>query len=126
MVPDIYLVHPVQDITAEEREFLDKYVAGIEEKGFRVHYPIRDVDQTDQTGGVRILEQHRAAISQVKEVHFFWKPKSRGSVFDFGMAYALKKPIVLVNRDEIEKNLPQRQKSFESVLLKICQDSQSI
>lgn len=111
--PDIYLIHPVRNITTEERKFLDDYVNKLEAEGHKVHYPIRDVNQ-EQTG-LDILTEHKTAMKTVKEVHVYWS-QSTGSLFDFGMAFITGKPIVLVNKEQI-KRTPH--KSFENVLLEL-------
>ena len=49
-----------------------------------------------------------------KEVHIAWTEKSRGSVWDTGMAYALRKKIVLVPGFIPQ---PTEHKSYENVLL---------
>ena len=77
--PDVYLIHPVTDITLHERESLDDYVRKIESWGYSVHYSVRDVNQVDLTG-LRILSEHRDAMKKCREVHIYWNPKSRGSV----------------------------------------------
>jgi len=39
-------------------------------------------------------------MAQADEVHVHWNPESKGSHFDFGMAFALHKPIHLINMPE--------------------------
>ena|SRR3989344_2916588 len=124
---DVYLIHPVENLTEEERRFLDSYVESIERRGYKVHYPIRDVDQNDSSGGVRIMKEHRVAMGTTREVHVYWNPKSRGSVFDLGMGFYAEKPIVLVNPDEIREVASQRAgKCFEKILLQISVESQLV
>jgi len=100
-------------MTSEEKEFLDNYVADLESNGHEVHYAPRDVDQSDPHG-IKILSEHRDKMKITEEVHIYWKPKSQGSKFDFGMAFILDKPIKLINRAEIK---PTPHKSFENALL---------
>lgn len=114
MLKDIYLIHPVRGITKREKVFLDKYVESLESKGMKVHYPIRDVKQDD--AGLNICLIHRKVMKNVKEVHVYWKGKSKGSFFDFGMAFLMGKKIVLINRNKIKKT---KKKSYENVLLEL-------
>lgn len=72
------------------RRFADEYVAGLEKGGTRVHYPPRDVDQTDDGVGLVISEAHREAMLHCDEVHVIWDPDSAGSHFDLGMAFMLR------------------------------------
>jgi len=88
-----------------------EYIQSLEKAGVKIHYPPRDTNQ-DDTIGVNICEENLKAISESNEVHIFWSGKSKGSLFDFGMAFALRKPIKLVNKIK-----PTIGKSFNNVLL---------
>jgi hypothetical protein len=96
----IYLICPVNDVAKEEKEFLDQYVSSLETLGNKVHYPPRDVNQVDPTG-TRILTEHRAAMREVTDVHAYLGQKTKGSYFDFGMAYMGEKPLFIVNLKEL-------------------------
>jgi len=109
----IYIVCPVAKITANERYKLDKYVKELESEGHKVHLPFRDTYQVSIGGGILQMAQNRKAIEGADEVHVFWNRSSEGSKFDIGMAYALRKPIVLINPVEIKIG----QKTFENVLM---------
>jgi len=108
----IYLVCPVRDCDDETRKLLDVYVCGLEASGeCQVHYPHRDVDQTGTAD--EICSAHVLGMSDCDEVHFWWDHKSRGSLFDFGMAYMMRSlktskyiRFVLVNRDRFENLKP--------------------
>ena len=67
----------------------DDYVAKLEARGLSVHYPPRDVDQTDDGCGLEILSKHRDVMINCKEVHVIWDENSKGSHFDLGMAFIL-------------------------------------
>ena len=86
----VYLICPVRGCSDEDRSFADEYVARIERGGATVHYPPRDVDQTDDGIGLTISEAHREAMLECDEVHVIWDPTSSGSHFDFGMAFMLR------------------------------------
>ena len=95
----VYLICPVRSCSEADRLFADAYVARLERDGASVHYPPRDVDQTDDGVGLAISEAHREAMLGCDEVHVIWDGGSVGSHFDFGMAFMLrawkKIPIVL-------------------------------
>jgi len=57
---------------------------------------------TDQSGSPQeILKANRDAMREADECHVLWDKSSLGTVFDMGMAYALDKPIKVV---ELKKN----------------------
>ena len=91
----IYLICPVRNITEEQQKGIKRYVYETEQSGDVVHYPPRDVNQDDPLG-VNICKLHRQAVKDCDEVHIFWDSTSKGSHFDFGMAFALGKPIKLI------------------------------
>ena len=117
---DVFIIHPVANVTNDELEFLYAYAAKLEAKGKTVHLPHRDTVQTDPHG-IAILTTNRDKVCQAKEIHLFWKRKSIGSFFDFGMTfmalfYQPNKKIVLINRSKIK---PTNRKSFENVLIQL-------
>ena len=107
----IYIICPVRNATQIELHKINEYVRSLEKLGHIVHFPPRDTNQ-DNTG-IQICEQNRKAIEDADEIHIFWVGgQSKGSLFDFGMAFMLRKPIVLIN-----KVIQTSTKSFENVLL---------
>src|SRR3989339_388948 len=105
MVKNIYLIHPIENLTQKEKDFLDDYVIELEAHGNRVHYPVRDVKQDDNALNICLI--HRKVMKRVKEVHIYWTKKSRGSIFDFGMAF-------LINKNQVKRT---KNKSYENLLL---------
>ncbi len=97
----IYLICPVRNRSSQDKEFADGYVSGLEAAGNTVHYPPRDVDQSDDGIGHGISDAHRAFMRSCDEVHVVWDGESVGSHFDFGMAFMLQAfrdvPIILAN-----------------------------
>lgn len=91
MKKDIYLICPVRNATAEDKLFADNYVQQIEKSGKTVHYPPRDVDQTEDGIGFAISDTHRQVMADCSEVHIIWDAESKGSHFDLGMAFMLEK-----------------------------------
>lgn len=93
----IFVICSVRDGTPKE---VADHVEKLEAAGHIVHFPPRDCNQTDDGVGLTICRTHRAAMAQADEVHVHWNPESKGSHFDFGMAFALHKPIHLINMPE--------------------------
>lgn len=92
---NIYIICPVrnapEDVIREIRAYADMQRA----LGREVHFPPDDVEQSDPTG-LEICKQHRSAMLAADEVHVYWDVGSKGSHFDLGMAFALRKKIVPV------------------------------
>jgi nucleoside 2-deoxyribosyltransferase len=108
----VFLICPVRNATEAQIDKIKSYIYGLEAHGTDVHYPARDTDQNDPVG-YRICCDNRQAIEKCDEVHIFWDAQSKGSLFDLGMAFALKKKIVIANMDEIE---PTPNKSFTNMI----------
>jgi hypothetical protein len=92
----VYIICPVRKATPEITTQIQDYVTELENQGCEVHFPPRDVEQDDPSGGYNICMAHRKAMLESNEVHIFWDRESTGSHFDFGMAFALGKKIKLV------------------------------
>lgn len=118
-----YIICPVRGIPKETAAILDDYVARLEETGKTAHYPLRDVEQLSDPTGLRILSEHRIAMENCERVRVYWTGKSEGSLFDLGMAFSLKKPIILINRCDVEKAAVAGKKSFENVLLTLDREA---
>lgn len=110
---EIYLVSPVRDVSYEEKKFLDHYVSDLEQRDITVHYPLRDVNQDDESG-LRILAKNKEIMENSKEVRVYWTGKNDERLFDLGMAFILEKPITLINREDVKRT---SHKSFENILL---------
>ncbi len=83
----IFLICPVR--TPDDKEYADWAVDRLERQGHEVHYPPRDVDQTDDGVGFEIVKAHRRAMLEADEIHVIWNPESTGSHFDLGSAFML-------------------------------------
>lgn len=92
---NIFMICPVRNATPEMQEGIEAEVGFLESQGHIVYYPARDTNQLDGTG-LRICKDNRSAIEAADEVHIIWDGKSTGSLFDLGMAFALRKKIVPV------------------------------
>jgi len=110
----IFIISSVRNRSIETDKFLDSYVKTLELKGNIVHYPKRDVDQTDDGCGLAICQAHRKAMKETDEVHVLWNPDSKGSHFDFGMAFMAEKKIRLIH-------IPKEtlHKSYNNVLINL-------
>ncbi len=99
----IYLICTVRRRTPEQEETLTNYVAHLEgEEAHTVYFPGRDTgvaEETTNVTAIAALNQHHMSIAD--EVHVFYDPRSSGSIFDLGMAWAMGKPIVLVNPEAL-------------------------
>ena len=109
---DVFVICPVRNVTEAEKRSIMSHVVELESGGLKVYWPSRDTDQKDPIG-LRICSDNRSAIEAANEVHVFWNASSTGSLFDLGMAFALRKKIVIINRDGVP---PTPQKSFNNVL----------
>ena len=66
----------------------------LEAQGHRVTIPAFDSHpDLDELG---VCEFNRQAIENADEVHVIWDQRSTGTIFDFGMCFALRKPIKIV------------------------------
>jgi len=84
---------------SEEKRTIDNYVFNLEKDGYEVFLPYRDAPQENQIC-CKIVVPEVKAISESDEVHIFWNETSKGSHFDLGIAFYLKKPLVLINNPE--------------------------
>jgi len=110
---NIFIICPVRDLTVEEDNKIQTYISKLENQGHSVHYPPRNTNQNDDCG-VDICSENAVAIRTADEVHIYWNGKSKGSLFDFGMAFVKGKRIRLINYKDINKT---PSKSFNNVLL---------
>ncbi|MGD9001868.1 MAG: nucleoside 2-deoxyribosyltransferase [Anaerolineae bacterium] len=87
-----YLICPVRGHDMSETADL---VRRLEDEGWEVHWPPRDTDQVDETG-YRICRDNRRAIEEADVVFVVWDGRSKGCLFDLGMAFAMGKPVRVV------------------------------
>ena len=90
----IFIISSVRDASLLYKQRLEDYVHSLEAEGHQVHLPHRDTEQ-DSTG-LQICKDNREAITWADEVHIFYTPGSQGTHFDMGMAFAMCKPLVVV------------------------------
>jgi hypothetical protein len=110
---DIFLICPVRNATDDQKALMEAYITSLEHQGKKVYYPNRDTNQVDPIG-YRICKDNKKAIKQSKEIHIFWDKDSQGSLFDLGMAFAMGKPLTIVNLENLQ---PTPTKSFVNMVL---------
>ena len=81
-----------------------EYVKTLESDGWSVFWPARDTAQHDDPTGIRICRDNRTAIGNAHAVHLIWDGKSTGCLFDLGVAWALCKPIIILELPEDATN----------------------
>lgn len=102
-----FVICPVRNGVPKEAEEL---VNELEREGMLVHFPPRDTDQDDNTG-LRICQDNRAAIEAASVVYVIWDGQSQGTLFDLGVAFALRKPVIPVRLPP-----PSHGKSFQNMV----------
>lgn len=53
-------------------------------------------DDVISLDAIELCEQNRDSIEKADEIHLFWDQRSIGTIFDFGMAFALRKPVKVI------------------------------
>ncbi len=110
---NIYVVCPIRNATPRQIDAVREHVMRMEKEGHRVHWPYRNTVQEDETNGFRVCLENRSAIERANLVAVYWDPASAGSLFDLGIAWALRKPIMLLNYFDVPDG-----RVFERVLLR--------
>ena len=100
----IFLICPVRNANDNQRKWIEDYVSEKETEGYKVHAPHLHTRQIDLFGGYAICKQNAEAVASSSLVSIYYDKESVGSVFDLGVAYALNKPINMLNKNEIEFN----------------------
>jgi nucleoside 2-deoxyribosyltransferase len=110
----VFLICPVRNASIETQDKINTYIKKLENNGISVYYPHRDTDQSDPIG-VNIFNQNRQGVKDADEIHIWYDHESRGSLIDLGMAWALEKPLVIANSEDIVET---NYKSIENVILR--------
>ena len=85
----IYIICAVRNASPGRVADIRAHAVHLRSDGHTVHFPPDDAPQDDPTGEA-ICRTHLAAMLKADEVHVFWDVDSKGSHFDFGMAYVLR------------------------------------
>jgi hypothetical protein len=123
-VKNIFLICPVRNADPQVHDLIKIYVEELERRGDKVHWPARDTNQNDSTGGYQICKTNFEAIFEANEVHIWYDESSNGSKFDMGGVFmlhilGLKKRVVIANRTQaVIKD--DNTKSFLKVLKRIA------
>lgn len=86
----VFLIRPVMGITPEYADAIQQQREYLE-KSYEVYDPIRDTPQ--DISSLDICTSNYVAIDRADIVFFIWDGKSKGCLFDLGMAFALNKDI---------------------------------
>ncbi len=100
----IFLICPVRNATPEQRKWIEDFVVEKDEQGYSIYAPHIHTNQKDVLGGYNICTDNSEAIAMSEKIDIYYDQTSTGSAFDLGVAYALNKPLELLNRDEIVFN----------------------
>lgn len=100
----IFLICPVRNASEDQRKWIEDYVEQKSIEGYIIHAPHLHTRQKDLFGGYAICKQNAEAVASSNEIAIYYDKSSTGSVFDLGVAFALQKPLVLLNEDKIEFN----------------------
>lgn len=103
-----FLICPVRGV---ESSVYEDVVSRLEKEGWNVHFPHRDTDQDDDIG-YRICSDNRYAIELSDAVFVIRDGKNQGCLFDLGMAFSARKPIVVV---DVPEATPR--KSFQNMMV---------
>ena len=97
----IFLICPVRNATKEQRKWIENFVKEKNNEGYIIHAPHIHTRQIDLFGGYAICVQNANAVATSSEINIYYDQTSTGSVFDLGVAYALHKPLKILNKNEI-------------------------
>ena len=97
----IFLICPVRNATEEQRKWIEDFVKEKQSSDYIVHAPHLHTNQNDTLGGFNVCKENSLAVASSSEVDIYYDQTSTGSIFDLGVAYALHKPIKLLNEEDI-------------------------
>ena len=76
------------------------YQARMQEHAVKImsqgHEPLMPVFDTQKASVLNILTCNRALMRIADEVHLIYDGRSYGSIFDFGMCFAMRKPLKII------------------------------
>lgn len=122
----IFLISPVRNADSAVQEQLASYVKTLEDSGCRVHWPMRDTEQNDPSGGYQICRTNFQAILDSDEIHIWYDETSGGSKFDMGGVFMLVemlgywKKVVIPNSDAV---VDTALKSFFKVFTRVAHNT---
>jgi len=93
--------------TTSYKEKMLAHKAQMEAEGHEVSIPA--FDDYPKFDDLAVCEYNRGLVESADEIHLFWDQRSVGTVFDFGMCFALRKPLRVIYME---------QKTFRGVMEK--------
>jgi len=100
MSKKVYIICSVREATRKVRVKLEDYATKLNVQNIQVYLPHVSTNQDGTSIG--ICEQNVEAIKWADEIHIFYDKTSTGSHFDMGVAFALGKPIKLIENEPYE------------------------
>ena len=82
------------------------------------HEPLTPAFDSDKRSVLDILTRNRELMELADEVHLIYDGRSYGSIFDFGMCFALRKPlkIIYISPKNIVGGMKEYEKFCEEVI----------
>jgi hypothetical protein len=80
--------------STQYKEKIDQHALELWKNGYDVRIPA--FDDHKELDELEVCEYNRTLIEKAEEVHIIWDQRSVGMIFDFGMAFALRKKIKIV------------------------------
>jgi len=94
----IFIICSVRNADEQYRHKLEEFARSLEIAGHIVHLPHRDTDQN--ASGIDICIQNLNAIRSADFIYVFFNSSSTGTHFDLGSAWALNKPIKIIENEQ--------------------------
>ncbi|MFA6088687.1 MAG: hypothetical protein WC755_02370 [Candidatus Woesearchaeota archaeon] len=101
-----FLICSVRNATPEEIAFYSFYKQFMNMRGYNIHYPKEDTNQTDNIGGgYYIIKQNGLAMKNANQIHVFWT-NSEGSKSDVQLSIMEQikshTPILIINPEYVK------------------------
>ena len=79
------------------------------------HEPIMPAFDSEETSVLETLTRNRRWMEMADEVHLIYDGRSYGSIFDFGMCFAMRKPlkIIYISPKNIVVGMQEYEESWE-------------
>jgi len=97
--PSIFLICPTKNVSNSVSILIEEYIVKKEREGYHVYCPKCDTNPADATGETYTCDIHRQVIENASRIDFWYDPSSEEIQFNLGIAFALKKNIILANKD---------------------------
>jgi len=80
--------------STQYKDIIEAHVRKLKDEGKEARIPAFD-DHPD-LNELEICEYNRRLIERAEKVHIIWDQRSMGTIFDFGMSFALRKKIKII------------------------------